>query len=508
MDTFDVLVVGSGIAGLCAAVEAARTGSHVVLASAGKIMSGSSFFPGTWGLGLVGPENESDEQDLIDTVLSVGGGVAVPELVETFVHSIPEAIEWLENDMRVELRHPATEKSARQKQFIPCFDHKTRMWRGLTREPLEQAFERELDRLGITLLPHHEMIDLLESDDGRILGGTFFDRDRERIISIQAGAMVIAAGGTGGLFERSLTSTDVLSSVQGIAAQHGAELSNIEFMQMMPGFVAPKRNLVFNEKTWRYVRFDEATAEQNPQITDLLEERSGYGPFTSRLASRAIDLAIDRAGSKGLAIHYDFPTQNVPEFIQTFTDWLMNDHGIKPTDSMRVAMYAHASNGGIKIDEHAQTSVKGLFACGEATGGMHGANRIGGLSSANGIVFGRIAGQAAAVWAQEMEGATTPHEPVPKIGLETDLTVDLTRRLKHTMSTYAMIDRTEKGLSSALIDIRNIENEAVEASAWNAGAREIAHLARLKGQIVLAKKMLEAMKDRKQSLGSHYRADE
>lgn len=63
---------------------------------------------------------------------------------------------------------------------------------------------------------------------------------------------------------------------------------------------------------------------------------------------------------------------------------------------MRVAMYAHAANGGIKIDKTAYTGVEGLYACGEATGGMHGADRIGGLSSANGIVFGRIAGASAA----------------------------------------------------------------------------------------------------------------
>lgn len=99
MESTDVLVIGSGIAGLCAAIEAARTGATVTVASAGKTMSGSSFFPGTWGLGLIGPVNEDDEQDLIDTIQTVGGGVADPELVQTFVHSIPQAIEWLEQDL-------------------------------------------------------------------------------------------------------------------------------------------------------------------------------------------------------------------------------------------------------------------------------------------------------------------------------------------------------------------------------------------------------------------------
>lgn len=103
MESTDVLVIGSGIAGLCAAIEAASAGATVAIASAGKTMSGSSFFPGTWGLGLIGPVDEDDEQDLIDTIQAVGGGVADPTLVQTFVHGIPQAIQWLEQDLGVEL---------------------------------------------------------------------------------------------------------------------------------------------------------------------------------------------------------------------------------------------------------------------------------------------------------------------------------------------------------------------------------------------------------------------
>ena len=169
---------------------------------------------------------------------------------------------------------------------------------------------------------------------------------------------------------------DVLSSSQAIALAHGASLTNIEFMQMMPGFIEPKRNLVFNEKTWRYVHVDQPVDIADDKLDDLLEQRSGYGPFTSRLASRAIDLAIDQAGVEGLALHYDFPREDVPEFVQTFATWLQDEHGIAPADEMRVAMYTHAANGGIKIDKTAYTGVEGLYACGEATGGMHGATAL------------------------------------------------------------------------------------------------------------------------------------
>ena len=508
MESTDVLVIGSGIAGLCAAIEAASAGATVTVASAGKTMSGSSFFPGTWGLGLIGPVVEADEQDLIDTIQAVGCGVTDPELVQTFVHGIPQAIQWLEQDLGVELQRPQSAESAQQKQFIPCFDHKTRLWRGLTRKPLEDALTAQIESLGIRLLPRHEFIDLVEATDGRITGAVLYDRIEEHLVPIAAKATIIAAGGTGGLFERSLTSADVLSSSQAIAQAHGASLTNIEFMQMMPGFIEPKRNLVFNEKTWRYVKFNQPVDITDDKLGDLLEQRSGYGPFTSRLDSRAIDLVIDQAGAEGLALHYDFPREDVPEFVQTFATWLQDEHGIAPTDEMRVAMYAHAANGGIKIDKTAFTGVEGLYACGEATGGMHGADRIGGLSSANGIVFGRIAGASAARAA--LDAPETPLKTdiaLPQRGLAKADAERLTRSLKHTMSTYCMINRTETGLSSALQELEGLRTESEAMSMADAQGSEIAAFARLQSQIQLAAEMVKAMRKRTESLGSHYRAD-
>ena len=508
MESTDVLVIGSGIAGLCAAIEAARTGATVTVASAGKTMSGSSFFPGTWGLGLIGPVNEDDEQDLIDTIQTVGGGVADPELVQTFVRGIPQAITWLERDLGVELQRPQNAESAQQKQFIPCFDHKTRMWRGLTRKPLEDALTTRIESLGIRLLPRYELIDLVEDTNGRITGTVLYDLTENRIVPFAAKATIIATGGTGGLFERSLTSADVLSSSQAIALAHGATLTNIEFMQMMPGFIEPKRNLVFNEKTWRYVHVDQPVDIADDKLDDLLEQRSGYGPFTSRLASSAIDLVIDQAGVEGLALHYDFPREDVPEFVQTFATWLQDEHGIAPTDEMRVAMYAHAANGGIKIDKTAQTGVEGLYACGEATGGMHGADRIGGLSSANGIVFGRIAGASAAQAAQkEPETALKADIALPQYGIAATDAERLTHSLRHTMSTYCMINRTETGLSEALQQLESLQDKAMALSKPHTDDSEIAALARLQSQIRLAQEMVKAMRKRTESLGSHYRAD-
>ena len=81
--------------------------------------------------------------------------------------------------------------------------------------------------------------------------------------------------------------------------------------------------------------------------------------------------------------HQEEVKRHQPEFIKTYFDWLKEEKNLTMDDLVWLSMYAHASNGGIAIDEEAFTGVEGLYACGEVTGGMHGADRLGGLSSAN-----------------------------------------------------------------------------------------------------------------------------
>lgn len=409
----DVLVIGGGIAGITAAIEAARAGAATTIACAGPLFGGSSFYPGTWGLGLIGPESEADEADLIATIEDVGCGMADHELVEVFVRGIRPAIAWLEEDLGVPLKRPSSAQSASDKTFIPCFDHKRRLWRGITRQTFEAAAQRTLKTLDVNVLERTELMELarLHEDDGAVCGAVFFDHASASLRTSAASSVILAAGGTGGLFERSLTSADVLSSVHAIAMSAGCELVNIEFMQMMPGLVSPVRGIVFNEKTFRYAIPEDASdilPHNEDARADLLEARSSHGPFTCRLDDERVDRAIDAAGPSGMPVRFRFPSNNIPEFVQTFSTWMQQSLNIAPTDELRIAMYAHAANGGIRIDRNAWTGVKGLYACGELTGGMHGADRIGGLSSANGLVFGRIAGKAAARHAKQVSCADQP----------------------------------------------------------------------------------------------------
>ena len=191
----------------------------------------------------------------------------------------------------------------------------------------------------------------------------------------------------------------------------GCELVNIEFMQMMPGLVSPVRGIVFNEKpsdtpspkmraaSSHTVKTHVPTCSKPAQATGLLP---------ADFDDERVDRAIDAAGPSGMPVRFLFPSNNIPEFVQTFSTWMQQSLNIAPTDELRIAMYTHAANGGIRIDRNAWTGVKGLYACGELTGGMHGADRIGGLSSANGLVFGRIAGKAAARHAKQVSSPISP----------------------------------------------------------------------------------------------------
>ena len=142
----DVFVIGAGIAGIMAAISAAEKGANVIIASSSKMFSGSSFYPGTWGLGLIGPVDKSDEDDLINTIKTVGCEVIDYELVKTFVSKINPTLEKIK-EMGIKLKQP---NNSKEKEFIPCFDHKERNWNGILFDSAKEVFSKKIDELKIT----------------------------------------------------------------------------------------------------------------------------------------------------------------------------------------------------------------------------------------------------------------------------------------------------------------------------------------------------------------------
>ena len=504
-ERYDVIVAGSGIAGTCAALCAAQElgeGGRVLLASSGPVFSGSSFFRGTWGLGLVGPAGIADEGDLARTICEVGCQQAERPLVESFVQGIAGAVERVEA-WGVTLRQPSQD-AASQAEYVPCFDHKHRSWRGLECASYRSVVGERLRSCGVDMRGGMELLDILSGDDGAVCGAVFWDEEAAAFQSVACSALVLAGGGAASLFSRRLTSADCRATQQALAVQAGASLVNMEFMQFMPGMVSPRKGLVFNEKTFKYMRLEPQVEERlggSQRTRQLLEQRSGYGPFTSRLESREVDLAVEEAGEEGLLLQPAFPAE-LPEFVRVYNRWLEQEAGVSPLAPLRIALYAYASNGGIRIGADASTGVAGLYAAGECTGGMHGADRLGGLSTANCLVFGMRAGEHAARWASQ--GGSGAACTLPEwTALACEAAGEAERAMRRLMDTHCMAPRTQAGLEVAVGGLAALKGAVESDTGAAASPAAAAERRRVQLRLQTAAAMAGAALRRPESCGSH-----
>ena len=501
----DVFVIGAGIAGVMSAIQASQNGASVIIASSANILSGSSFYPGTWGLGLIGPENDEDEKDLVRTIKEVGCGVVDEKLVQTFVNNIPKGIQLIKS-MNIKLKE-ADNKN--QKEFIPCFDHKARNWNGILFDSAKEVFSNKLKAKNINTYPFSEVIEIIK-DKEKVIGVVLINKDK-KFEFIKCKSIVIATGGIGGLFKYRLNTNDITGMGQALALRSGCKLVNIEFIQMMPGYINPCPKTIFNEKTFKYVdilnKDGKDIFEGMENKLEKLEERSTHGPFTSRLASREIDYRIFNEFMKdknGVRVRYKKEIKHQQsEFIKVYFEWLKKNKNLTVDDEIQLGIYFHAANGGIKIDENAQTGVNGLFAAGEVTGGMHGADRIGGLSTANGLVFGTIAGESASIYSSNNMMSNVEEIEIQPYEIEN--VEELTSELQEIMFKSAMIEKNEIAIKNAIKRIDSIQSELVYKSDIN--MENINKSYRLKANLLLSKCILMAIDLRKESRGSHYRSD-
>lgn len=501
----DVFVIGAGIAGTISAIQASINGSKVIISSNSNILSGSSFYPGTWGLGMIGPKNKEDEKDLIETIIKVGCNVVDKELVKTLVENINPSFEFL-NKLGVKLKRAENEN---QKEFIPCFDYKKRNWNGLVASSAKEVFTKLLSNKNILQYPYCEVIDIIKENNE--VRGVVLINSKENLEFISCKSVIIASGGIGGLFKYRLNTNDIIGSGQALALKAGCKLTNLEFMQMMPGYVSPRYKTIFNEKTFKFI---EATNSKNENVflnidklKEKLETRSTYGPFTSRLASKDIDYAIFKEflkDEKGIKVRYKEEIKNnPPEFIKVYFEWLKENKNLTIDDRINIGIFFHAANGGIYINSKAETGIHGLYAAGECTGGMHGADRIGGLSTVNGLVFGRIAGKNASNYAKKDN---------IKILNEVDFEVlkiknskELIEKIQEIMFNHAMIEKNENGIKEAFKALKNIENSIEYENIM--GNKDLKYSYRLLNNLLLAKAIMKSIDLRKESRGSHYRSD-
>jgi succinate dehydrogenase / fumarate reductase flavoprotein subunit len=364
----------------------------------------------------------------------------------------------------------------------------------------------------------------LLSDGGRVAGAFAYWRETGRLIVFKAKAIVIATGGIGKAWRITSNSWEYTGDGMALAYEAGAELMDMEFVQFHPtGMVWPPGV--------QGILVTEAVRGEGGILRNKLGERfmEKYDPKRLELSTRDvvarsiyIEVKEGRGTEHGGAYldisqkPAEYVKKKLPSMYHQFKELADVDITKGP---MEVGPTCHYMMGGIRVDaETAESTVPGLFAAGEAAAGLHGANRLGGNSLSDLLVFGRRAGQAAAEYAKRVSTVSMDKlqieqsekellAPFSNTGAESPYAVH--RDLQEVMQNLVGIFRTEDDLKTALVELEKLKARAAKAGVegsrlFNPGW----HLSiDLKSMLTVSEAVTRSALARAESRGAHSRID-
>jgi len=552
----DVLIIGAGGAGLRAAIAAAAEGVSV----------------GVVCKSLLGKAH---------TVMAEGGIAAalanVDDRDDWRVHfaDTMRGGQYLNNWRMAELHAKEAPDRVRELEAWGALMDRTSDGRILQRNFGGHAYPRLAhvgDRTGLemirTLQDHgvHQGIDVhmectvtrLLTDGDRVAGAFAYDRERGRFRVFKAPAVVVATGGIGRSFLITSNSWEYTGDGHALAYDAGAELVDMEFVQFHPtGMVWPpsvagilvtegvrgEGGILKNSEGRRFM-FDDIPPLYRDQTADTPEEgwryvtgdRDARRPpelLTRDHVARCIVREVrEGRGSPHGGVFLDIAwiadkIADAPEHIRRKLPGMYHQFkelaGIDITkEPMEVGPTTHYAMGGIRVDADSQMStLPGLFAAGECAGGLHGANRLGGNSLSDLLVFGKRAGEHAAAFAREQGPVPIGDGPIEASAAEALAPLDRPVRsedrgpyriqaaLQELMQDKVGIVRTHEGLTEALDRIAGLAKEA--STAGVGGHREFNpgwHSALdLQHMLTVSEAVARAARERKESRGAHSRID-
>ncbi|MDR2110073.1 MAG: FAD-binding protein, partial [Spirochaetaceae bacterium] len=416
----DVLVIGGGSAGARAVTAAQQYPVKVVLALKGQAgKSGASTFKVTEAAGYGAADGRRVPGDSpkihYEDIIKAGRGMCIPEVAEVLTRKAPETIAELEK-IGVRFEREGDQYLITQGCFgsIPrnytIKGHGSRIVESLAGQFKDEA---------LTICDC--MVTDLLVDEHRCLGAAAIDLQGRTII-IYAKSTVLSAGGGGNLFTHSLNPWDITGDSYAIGFRGGAKLMNMEFMQIGCGILYPGFSIL---NSWIWSIDPEVYDARGKNIfsgvlppgvseKDVFNAKASHYPFSSESLSRYIEIAVQKAIVKGNqgphgGIYLDARKAlagKTKQGFQLFEDmwritneWYLSRGIDLSAAPIEIADFAHAINGGLIIDPEARTAIEGLYAAGEAAGGPHGADRLGGNMLVTCVVFGKIAGTNAALHA-------------------------------------------------------------------------------------------------------------
>ncbi len=392
----DVLIIGGGLAGICAADQVTRNSRLRV----DLLQDGSGASPFIHGFCL--PFGPGDSPSLLEQdTLAAGHGIADPRLVHTLcteASSLPAYFQELGLDL------DGGPEGIRRLQPLGASVPRVVTLKNDSGAALLSRLRKRLGNTG-RFREHARLraISLLKTGD-RVTGARCFDIRGRRWIRLQARTVILASGGFCGLFPFSTNSPDRKGDGIAMAAQAGAALTDMEFIQFEPSAAVWPPSLY--GKSVITTMFYEGAVLRNAEGRRFMPDYNRDAECCSKeMLSACIHREIQNGhGTKNGGVYFDATA--VPDsllhgvYAPYFNRYQKAGIDIS-RQPMEIAPAAHTSIGGIRINTRCETTVSGLLACGEAAGGIHGAGRLGGNAGLEVMVFGRMAGRCAAEQAQE-----------------------------------------------------------------------------------------------------------
>ena len=518
----NVLIIGSGGAGLRAAIEAKQLGMevtvlgkrqstdvHTVLAAGGINAA----------FGNVDPE-DSWEQHFADTYIE-GYGLSEPEVVELMAKESPSLVreidEWGANFAKL----PNGDIDQR---FFGAHTYRRTCYSGdYTGRSILFALINKVKSLDIPILDSQYVSDLLV-EDNICFGAMAFDIQTGQRTVFLADSVIIAAGGHTRLWRKSSSRRNE-NTGDGfhLGLKAGCKLSDMEMVQFHPtGMVIPE------EMAGTLVT--EAVRGEGGKLLNSDGERfmKNYDSDRMELSTRdRVAMAnyteiVEGRGSPNGGVYLDishkgkdFIIEKLPRMYRQFLDTLMIDISKSP---MEVSPTAHYSMGGIVVtpQEHS-TGVEGLYAAGEVTAGLHGANRLGGNSLAEILIFGKRAGAAASKRSKDIDihkrskkVIENAHENLNSyIKNGSEVARPLQRSLRNIMWEYGGVVKSEKKLKKGLSEIANLKeaSQDLDVRPDSEGYQDLMLAFDLQASLVSSEATLLSALNREESRGAHQRED-
>jgi len=377
--------------------------------------------------------------------------------------------------------------------------------------------------MGVKVLEKTIAFDLLV-EENKCLGALAFKKDNGEIIIISAKAVVIASGGYAGLYVRNDNPPTITGDGIVLAFKAGAELQDLEFVQFQPMFIdagVPRMPIL----DW-LIEATKNLVSNGPLVNEKGERfLEKYELLAQKILRDNLIVAIEREilDEKGYddSVIFDLTSLSPEEIVGAFDlefykDLIRPFKQILSTRKLHIASSAHYTMGGIRVNENCETRVKGLYAAGEVTSGIHGANRLGGNALTEIIVFGAIAGRQAAEYAksarvsiitegQVKEGEKEIREFRDKAKTKKINPSIIKNDLKLIVSRFCRPVRSERGLKLAQEKLKQIKTEI--PFMFVGIPSQIRDAVEANSMLLLAKLVVDSALVRKESRGSHFRVD-